>query len=437
MAKHDQLRAAEKGAVDRRSLLLASGGLTVAASAVGYAPSVSAQAVSPDNRNFAGSRLSTKYRFDDPDMDLFFLIALGWGDAGGLSVGEAFYVASTIKDGDADSWVASFAASGDRQQEQAEEWKRAGLKLQSGQARLKAFISYRSAWQFAPIGPVFNGLYAKHRAAYRTAIADLGFPATFFEVPYRGKSLPGMFIQNANRDAPVVLLLGGADTCFEEILLTVGRNLFDSGNSVAMADLPGQGITMKDGFTWEREPEKPIAAIIDLIIERFGARPGRMALLGYSLGGYWATRAAGHERRFATVIASTPFPRPGRFALAAAAARKKMAAEGLRPSTATQRNNEVIYWKAGVTDENQLIEKFSQYVADPALVTVPFLSVVGAGEGAEFQRQSKQWNDEIRSSRKKLVVVDAWTGGDGHCQAGDRLRLAQEMISWMTPIFYG
>jgi hypothetical protein len=49
---------------------------------------------------------------------------------------------------------------------------------------------------------------------------------------------------------------------------------------------------------------------IDLLAERFGAEPGRIALVGLSLGGYCVTRAAGHETRLATVIASTPFPNP-------------------------------------------------------------------------------------------------------------------------------
>lgn len=54
-------------------------------------------------------RLATKYRFDDEDMDLFFVAALGWGPAGGLDVGQAFHVASQITDGDGESWVRAFA----------------------------------------------------------------------------------------------------------------------------------------------------------------------------------------------------------------------------------------------------------------------------------------------------------------------------------------
>ena len=45
-------------------------------------------------------------------MDLFFLAALGWGPAGGLSAGEAFYIANKIEDGNRDTWVPAFEGQG-------------------------------------------------------------------------------------------------------------------------------------------------------------------------------------------------------------------------------------------------------------------------------------------------------------------------------------
>jgi pimeloyl-ACP methyl ester carboxylesterase len=382
----------------------------------------------------ASDRLGFKYRFDDPDMDLFFVIACGWGRAGGLDIGEAFYVAQSIEDGDAESWVASFEAAGDRQQALADEWQAAGWKRQSAQARLKAFASYRSAWQFAPIGPVFEGLYARHKAAFRQAAPDLGLPATFFDAPYLGKSLPGLFIQNADRNAPVVLLLGGADTCFEEIFLTVGRNVHDQGYSVAMVDLPGQGLTMKDGLHWEVETEKPIGAVIDVLIERFGAKPGRIAMLGYSLGGYFVTRAAGYEKRLGAVMASTPLPNVGLGFPELVKRWRKDDAEG-KMSSATRRNVDVIYWKMGAANDEDFIAKARRMIADPSLVTVPFLSIVGAGEGPGFRNDGKAWHEAIRSTQKRFVSLEASTGADGHCQAANRMRLAQEMCGWMDVIF--
>lgn len=45
--------------------------------------------------------------------------------------------------------------------------------------------------------------------------------------------MPGVFLQNSRKDAPVVLCIGGADTCCEAIFLTVGRNIFNAGYSAA------------------------------------------------------------------------------------------------------------------------------------------------------------------------------------------------------------
>ena len=381
-----------------------------------------------------GDRLRWRYRFDDPDMDLFFVIACGWGRAGGLDFGEAFYVAQSIRDGDAESWVASFEAFGDRQEALADEWRAAGWTRQAAQVRLKAFASYRSAWQFAPIGPVFERLYGKHKAAFRAAIPDLGFPATFFDTPYQGKFLPGVFIKHEDADAPVVLLLGGADTCFEEIFLTVGRNVLEQGYSVAMVDLPGQGLTMKDGLHWEVETEKPIGAVIDVLIERFGAEAGRIAMLGYSLGGYFVTRAAGYETRLGAVMASTPLPHVGLGFPDLVRWWRRDDAEG-RMSSATRRNVDVMFWKMGAADDEAFIAKARRMIADAALVTVPFLSIVGSGEGPGFRTDGADWHAHIRSAKKRFVELDASTGADGHCQAANRLRLAQEMCGWMDMIF--
>ena len=53
-----------------------------------------------------------------------------------------------------------------------------------------------------------------------------------------------------------------------------------------------------------------------------------------SLGGHFAARAAGHETRLATVMASTPFPNPARmFALSVQAAMAS-AAQATRPPPA-------------------------------------------------------------------------------------------------------
>ena len=121
----------------------------------------------------ADQRLARKYRFDDPNMDLFFLAALGWGKSGGLDVGEVFEIASHITDGNADSWIRAFEQQAKLLDTQADVWAARGWTRAAGDMRLKAFAAYRSAWQFAAPDATFNRLYELHRAAFAAAMREL------------------------------------------------------------------------------------------------------------------------------------------------------------------------------------------------------------------------------------------------------------------------
>lgn len=404
------------------------------ATATALTATVAADVNSSAAKTRPDQRMATKIRFDDPNMDLFFMAAMSWGPAGGLDIGQAYYVASTITDGDADSWIKAFSQYGDMQIAQADAWKAKGWKQNAGEARLKAFASYRSAWQFAAPGEVFASIYAKHKAAFAAAMTELNVPATFFGAPYKGKQLPGVYLQNAMKDAPLVVVIGGADTCYEDLFLTCGRNLLARGYSVALVDLPGQGINQANGLYWEAEAEKPIAAVLDVLVERFGAKPGRIALLGLSLGGYFVARAAGHEKRVATVMASTPFPDPAD--LFAKSVRHAMEAGSTTPPTvAALRSYQSSFWKAGATTPEEFISRTANMKADASIVNLPFLSILGAGDSPVFASQAHAWHRDIASTRKSFVLLDASTGADGHVQVNNRLRLTQECVGWLGEIF--
>src|SRR6202012_3634579 len=225
----------------------------------------------------------------------------------------------------------------------------------------------------------------RQRNAFARALPELGIDADFFAVPYAGSELPGVFLPAADHAAPVALVIGGADTSFEDLFLTLGRNLLDRGYAVALIDLPGQGLTQAQGLHWEGEAEKRIAAVIDALIQRFGALPGRIALIGLSLGGYFVARAAGYETRLGTVIASTPFPRPAElFALAVQAAMR----DATPPTPAAQRSRAVTFWKAGATTVEKFLERTKGMVADPRRVNLPFLSILGGGDSPVFAEQA-------------------------------------------------
>jgi hypothetical protein len=122
---------------------------------------------------------------------------------------------------------------------------------------------------------------------------ELDFPVTRFAVNYGGGRLLGHFFQATDPTAPM-LVIGGADTCHEDRFLSQGRYLFERGYSVALADPPGQERVQEQGFHWEPAAEKCIAVVIDELVTSFRVEKRKLALLGMTLGGYFACRAAAH-----------------------------------------------------------------------------------------------------------------------------------------------
>lgn len=383
------------------------------------------------SQDYSTQRLSQRYRFADPNMDLFFLGALGWGPAGGLSVGEAFHIAAQIEDGDADSWSRAFEHQGEVLAEQADTWFEGGCSRTAGEFRLKAFACYRSAWQFVVPGERFATLFRTSQRHFDRAMTELKIATSRFSVPYGGGELPGHFYPSNYASAPTILIIGGADTCHEDRFLSQGRYYLDRGYSVALVDLPGQGLVQEQGLHWEPETERPIAAVIDELIARFGVEPRRLALLGMSLGGYFACRAAAFEPRLAAAIATPALFHPDE--LFSGVARQE--ADGGIVSDVARKNLEVLLWKAGVADLAELTRRWSGVSVDPKNVQVPFLSVLGKQEGAVWQKQTEEWHKAIPSAEKRLVKLDAATGADAHCQGNNPLRLVQEVDGWLRQIF--
>ena len=374
-------------------------------------------------------RTSMRYRFEDPDMDTFFVAAMGWSKAGALDVGELFALARGIKDGDPGSWTRQFRAHAELQRSLAAEALARGRRRTAAEALLKAAASARSAWQFCDPGELLTQLLRETQATFREVIGLLGLPAEFFGVPYQGAQLPAMLLRAGDPAAPTLLVGGGADSALENIFFTIGRGAWERGLNVAIVDLPGSNATALDGLHWTGESERPVGAAIDCLLER-GVDPAKLALVGFSLGGYWAVRAAGREPRLAACVASTPFPEPrelfGSAAVAAAAERG-----------ASRSNTAVLLWKGGAASVPELAARMDTWVADPADVHCPFLSIAGTAEPPVLMRQAERWHAALKVPRKDLIVFDAASGADAHCQINYPTRMMQEVCDWVAEVLEG
>ena len=123
-----------------------------------------------------------------------------------------------------------------------------------------------------------------------------------YDVPYENVKLPVMHVVPYGESKGTILIHGGNDSYFEEFLFTV-LYMQEQGFEVYMFEGPGQGGVMRvQGMHFTHEWEKPVKAILDY----FGLSD--VTIIGISLGGYLAPRAAAFDKRITKVVAWSIFP---------------------------------------------------------------------------------------------------------------------------------
>ena len=111
------------------------------------------------------------------------------------------------------------------------------------------------------------------------------------EVPFENVKLPVMHVVPVGKSKGTILLHGGNDSYFEEFLFTV-LYLQEQGFEVYMFEGPGQGGVMRlQGMHFTHEWEKPVKAVLDFF------HLEDVTIIGISLGGYLAPRAAAFDKR--------------------------------------------------------------------------------------------------------------------------------------------
>ncbi|MEU1286560.1 alpha/beta fold hydrolase [Kitasatospora sp. NPDC005856] len=106
--------------------------------------------------------------------------------------------------------------------------------------------------------------------------------------------------------APVVLVVPGMDSGKEEFH-AVAEALLARGVAVLAVDGPGQGV-LAAGSAPEPEYHRVVGRALDALAGRAGLDLARTAVIGLSLGGYYAAEAAAREARLcAAAVVSGPY----------------------------------------------------------------------------------------------------------------------------------
>jgi dipeptidyl aminopeptidase/acylaminoacyl peptidase len=150
-------------------------------------------------------------------------------------------------------------------------------------------------------------LHAAHTkvvSTYQKALPYFDFPGERVAIPYEGGDMMYGILRKPwhTPKPPVVILIPGLDSVKEE-LHNYGDDFLRRGMAVLAIDGPGQG-EMEFQYPLRYDYEVPIRYAIDYLESRADVNAACVGLMGVSLGGYFAPRAAAFEQRVKAAIAN-------------------------------------------------------------------------------------------------------------------------------------
>lgn len=393
-----------------------------------------------DGKEFDAHATSFSYFFKDADMDFHFgNLVLGSAVNGGVEIGEAFYAASQIKDGDAASWQKEWYGLAQRVEARGLSALKKGHKVSAREQLLRAAYYYRiSLLAMLPDNPELAKRGLKARSLMKMAGALFDPPLEYFEIPFEDTVLPGFFrkADSSGKPTKTLLMIGGGETYIEDLFFYIARQAHDRGYNFMTVDLPGQGMLPHAGQVFRTDTNVPMKAVVDYALKRADVDPEKLAAYGISGGGLFVPQAAMHDERIKAIAMSSAvvdaYPLFAHMPAATASLNDMSAWTSFHGNVVKS-----ICWRYGVDKPSQLIEANKGNTFDASKIAAPALLIVGEGEyrSKEVQRQQKEALDSFPDSRSSMVVTPSNEGATNHCIMENRSVVGQVLFDWLDTVF--
>lgn len=239
---------------------------------------------------------------------------LDLGVYGGSTTGEVEAVVAAVGDGGPDAWYAAWTGLADRLVAEGQSSGGRGRNVSAREAWLRASVYYRAAYAplfGTPVDPRLVDAFHRENAAFLSAAARFDHPFAAVEIPFERTTLPGYYYRadDSGQPRPTLVCTNGYDSTVNEMHFGHAVASLRRGYDVLLFDGPGQGRALIDqGLTMRPDWETVVSAVLDWLWTQPGVDRDRVALLGWSFGGYLALRGAVGQDRLAAVIADPGLP---------------------------------------------------------------------------------------------------------------------------------
>ncbi|WP_329055719.1 esterase FrsA [Amycolatopsis sp. NBC_01488] len=385
---------------------------------------------------------------EDPQFWFETLRLFGHASYGGSDFGEVLAAASTVTAGDYDSWHDAYRALADRLYAEAAD---AG-PVTARDLLLRASTYYFSSEFFLhgdPADPRIASAYDRSVECFRRA--GIAEPV---EIPYEGTVLQG-YLYRAPGDGPKPLLImhNGFDGSAEECHYLGAAGGAERGYHVLTFDGPGQpSAVRREKLVFRPDWEHVVTPVVDFALGLDGVDPARVALLGVSLGGMLAPRAAAFEPRLAAVVAvdgvydagsavtsMLPWPREEIVRRANAAEDPEfdaILAAGREASPTLRWACDHGRYVLGASTDREFVAKYLEYTLEDGVaekITCPVLVCEAADDlffGGDAETEPRRLYAHL-TGPKTLLTFTAEEGADAHCHVGAQRLASGRIYDWL------
>ena len=331
------------------------------------------------------------------------------------------------------AWYESWNKLSKRVEEMAVNDEKTGHYLSAGRKYLRACMYY-----FMAEGAVNNQdprkleTYHKVLSTFKKGVQLSRHPAEFVEVPFGNASLPAIFVPApGSQPAPCLIFFDGFDGCKELNYLLTFQDFRNRGIALLLVDTPGVGEALRlRNMPLDIQTEHAASACVDYLESRAHIASERIGIMGISMGGYYAPRAAAFEKRLKCCVGWGPWWNR----------RDQIAYRMSLPGKPQQRSVFEILWitgKSTVEEASKFLEMATlEGVADK--ITCPLLVVAGEHDlVVPPSSGEKLINAAVNSPIRKLKMFTRAEGGIEHVQADNNTLAVDYIADWVAEILGG
>ncbi|MQA01803.1 MAG: prolyl oligopeptidase family serine peptidase [Streptosporangiales bacterium] len=384
------------------------------------------------------SELAFTYFPDDYRWSHGLLIALNAAPWGGAEIGEVHRVGMRLRDrvGDDEEWFRAWSEMASSVAERGHELLAGGRRRSAASYLLRAANYFHVGERFRqPKTATSDAAYRQGVECFRDAAAFLDRPAIEpVEIPYEGTTLPALLVHAERRGAtpaPGMVYFDGFDITKEIQYFKGAAELAARGISCLIVDGPGNGEAIRfRGLPLHHETERYATAAYEWLAARPEVDEARIGVMGISLGGYYAPRAAAFEQRFACCVAwGAQWDYHARWS-----ERLAQLDGGDTPSLSVPWQH--LLWVLGVNSREDALDALAGFRLDGVVqrIRCPFLLLHGEGDEQIPLPDAQRCYDAVGSAHKTLRVFTRDEGGYHHCQIDNVSIAVAELGDWLDDV---